>query len=608
MNKNTKLSKRIITILLSALIIIMTINGSIIVNAATNKTQSEAVNWAVSQCGKSLDYDGSYGAQCVDLILYYYKYLGKSTVKGNAKDYATNSLPSGWVRLKSNYTVQPGDIAVFKPNVKGFTYEYGHIGIVYSGSNSGFTLIDQNSYEYGQKVAKHKESNYKTANMLCIIRPDFKDYVSTFKFNSNGGSGSMSNKSVAYNTSVTLPANSFTKPGYSFSHWNSYRASDGKWYTNENGWQTALAISSNGYTKKSYGNKWSGNFNNSWLNGKAKDTFTFYAVWSPNKLTITYNANGGSINSDKYYLNSGSNVYKYETYAALTDTRKYNETNKNGLYDAATFGIYRTGYTFKGWRSYDNGVRVFRDDDSTVTPYDINSSILNGNCNTTLYAVWEKNECSHLYLFDITKQPTCEENGIKTFTCIYCGDSYTTSVSALGHVEIVDSAIEPTCTTDGKTEGSHCLTCGKTLTEQKTIKAFGHDETVIKGEPATFKAAGKTDGKKCKTCGKVTVAQKTIAKLGAPSLSTVSANSKGFKATWKSVSKIDGYQIQYSTSSSFKSGKKTVTVSGYKSTSKTVKSLKAKKKYYVRIRAYKTIDGKKQYSAWSKSKTVTTKK
>ncbi|MBR4241059.1 MAG: fibronectin type III domain-containing protein, partial [Eubacterium sp.] len=130
----------------------------------------------------------------------------------------------------------------------------------------------------------------------------------------------------------------------------------------------------------------------------------------------------------------------------------------------------------------------------------------------------------------------------------------------------------------------------------------------IKETPATFKKSGKTDGKKCSVCGKVLVAQKAIAKLGAPALSKVTAGSKQFKASWKSVKSIDGYQIQYSTSSSFKSGNKTVTVKGYKSTSKTVKSLKAKKKYYVRIRAYKTINGKKQYSSWSKSKTVTTKK
>ena len=161
-----------------------------------------------------------------------------------------------------------------------------------------------------------------------------------------------------------------------------------------------------------------------------------------------------------------------------------------------------------------------------------------------------------------------------------------------------------TCTTTG-TKIYTCTVCGETKTE--TIKAKGHKEQTVKGKPATFKEAGKTEGSHCSVCGEILVAQKEIAKLGAPSLSSVSAASKGFKATWKSVSKIDGYQIQYSTSSSFKNAKK-VTVSGYKSKSKIVKNLKAKKKYFVRIRAYKKINGSNKYSDWSAKKTVTTKK
>ena len=54
--------------------------------------------------------------------------------------------------------------------------------------------------------------------------------------------------------------------------------------------------------------------------------------------------------------------------------------------------------------------------------------------------------------------------------------------------------------------------------------------------------------------------------------------------------------------------RKTVNIKKNKTTSNTVKKLKAKKKYYVRIRTYKTVSGKKIYSDWSKSKNVTTKK
>ena len=90
------------------------------------------------------------------------------------------------------------------------------------------------------------------------------------------------------------------------------------------------------------------------------------------------------------------------------------------------------------------------------------------------------------------------------------------------------------------------------------------------------------------------------------SLKSVSAVSKGFKTRWKKAD-CSGYEIQYATNSKFTKNKKTVAVSK-KSTSKTVKNLKAKKTYYVRIRRYKTVSGKKYYSDWSNAKKVTTKK
>ena len=93
------------------------------------------------------------------------------------------------------------------------------------------------------------------------------------------------------------------------------------------------------------------------------------------------------------------------------------------------------------------------------------------------------------------------------------------------------------------------------------------------------------------------------------SLSKPTAKKKGFTVKWKKqTTQTSGYQIQYATNSKFTKNKKTVTVKGNKNTSKTVTGLKAKKKYYVRVRTYKTVNGKKYYSSWSKYKTVTTKK
>ena len=96
-------------------------------------------------------------------------------------------------------------------------------------------------------------------------------------------------------------------------------------------------------------------------------------------------------------------------------------------------------------------------------------------------------------------------------------------------------------------------------------------------------------------------------------ISSLTAGSKKFTVKWKKqATQTTGYQVQVATNKKFKKNKKTVTIKKQKTTKATVKKLKAKKKYYVRVRTYKTvkINGKsiRIYSGWSKAKTVTTKK
>lgn len=90
-------------------------------------------------------------------------------------------------------------------------------------------------------------------------------------------------------------------------------------------------------------------------------------------------------------------------------------------------------------------------------------------------------------------------------------------------------------------------------------------------------------------------------------VASAKAGKKSVKVTWKKVKGIKGYQIQYSTNKKFKKGNKTITVKSTKSTSATIKKLKSKKTYYVRMRTYKVVNGKKVYSAWSKAKSVKVK-
>ena len=91
------------------------------------------------------------------------------------------------------------------------------------------------------------------------------------------------------------------------------------------------------------------------------------------------------------------------------------------------------------------------------------------------------------------------------------------------------------------------------------------------------------------------------------SVKSLTAGKKSLKvAITKKTTQISGYQIQYSTSKSFKSYKgKTLT--SYKKTSLTLTGLSAKKTYYVRVRTYKTVNGKKYYSGWSTIKYKKTK-
>lgn len=91
------------------------------------------------------------------------------------------------------------------------------------------------------------------------------------------------------------------------------------------------------------------------------------------------------------------------------------------------------------------------------------------------------------------------------------------------------------------------------------------------------------------------------------SIKKLSKGKKKFTVTWAKVSGVKGYQIQYSTDKKFKKNNKSVTVTKQKTTKATVKNLKSKKKYYVRVRTYKTVNGKKVYSSWSKVKSVKTK-
>ena len=114
----------------------------------------------------------------------------------------------------------------------------------------------------------------------------------------------------------------------------------------------------------------------------------------------------------------------------------------------------------------------------------------------------------------ITKAATCEEKGVKTYTCRTCKKTRTEDIPALGHKAVTDVAVAATCETDGKTEGSHCSVCGKVLVKQETVKATGHKPVTDAAVAATCETDGKTEGSHCSVCGKVLTEQKTIPAFG----------------------------------------------------------------------------------------------
>jgi hypothetical protein len=104
----------------------------------------------------------------------------------------------------------------------------------------------------------------------------------------------------------------------------------------------------------------------------------------------------------------------------------------------------------------------------------------------------------------------------------------------------------------------------------------------------------------------VTIKVKTKATPAAPKITSVAAGSRALTVKWrKNKTKTSGYQIQYSTSSKFKSSK-TAAVGKTKGSRK-LTGLKSGKRYYVRVRAYRSINGTKLYSKWSKARNKTTR-
>ena len=215
----------------------------------------------------------------------------------------------------------------------------------------------------------------------------------------------------------------------------------------------------------------------------------------------------------------------------------------------------------------------------------------------------------------VETEPTCVDEGKKTRVCNTCTKQEEAVISPTGKHVFSKQVVLPTYDEQGYTIYT-CEVCNYSYKDDYTAKLERPAEkptTTINPPvsnsdlPSVAPSTSTITPNPSPAPNSATTAPTIVAKPKSASIKKVKAAKKAISVIWKKVGGVKGYQVQVATDKKFKKNKKTVTIKKQKTTKTTVKKLKAKKKYYVRIRTYKIVNGKKVYSSWSKVKSVKTK-
>lgn len=114
----------------------------------------------------------------------------------------------------------------------------------------------------------------------------------------------------------------------------------------------------------------------------------------------------------------------------------------------------------------------------------------------TLFTACKKHEHANFINEKVVTAPTCTTDGVGSHDCAKCKETIEFVIPKLGHTEVVDKGVEPTCTDDGISDGKHCSTCNEVLVEQEVLPAR-HKPS---GWQVLQKATCDIDGMRIKVC------------------------------------------------------------------------------------------------------------